>query len=87
VVPAVSPLAAGSLVADGDDEGTYDLITGKGYNYETPDADHSPALRIKRNRRSFWDAGIFYRFSTTKSTVLKKISSILSEDLEFRPWS
>lgn len=35
----------GTLVADGDDEGTYSLITGKGYGYETPDADHSPSVR------------------------------------------
>lgn len=41
----MNPSAAGTLVADGDDGGTYSLITGKGYNYETPDADHSPAVR------------------------------------------
>ncbi len=35
----------GTLVADGDDDGTYSLITGKGYGYETPDADHSPSVR------------------------------------------
>jgi hypothetical protein len=38
-------MAVGSLVADGDDEGTYSLISGKGFGYETPDADHSPSVR------------------------------------------
>ena len=44
-MPSVDPMAVGSLVADGDDEGTYTLITGKGFGIEAPDADHDPAVR------------------------------------------
>ncbi len=38
-------MAVGTLVADGDDEGTYALITGKGFGIEAPDEDHSPSVR------------------------------------------
>ena len=41
----MDPTVTGTLVADGDDEGTYSLISSKGYSCEVPDADHSPAVR------------------------------------------
>ena len=38
-------VSAALLSADGNDAATYTLMTSKGYNYETPDADHNPAVR------------------------------------------
>jgi len=52
-LPPVNPTAEGTLVANGDDEGTYSLITGKGYAYESPDDDHSPPLRHIRQLYDF----------------------------------
>ncbi len=46
----------GALVADGNDEGTYDLIVSSGYNYETPDRSGAHASAPFRHIRQSFDA-------------------------------
>lgn len=46
----------GILRADGDTERTYALITGCGYNYETPDTSNDHAAAPFRHIRQSWDA-------------------------------
>lgn len=61
VTPA--PVTEGALCADGNDEGTYDLILACGYNYETPDqsGDHaeSPYRHIRQSYDSELDRYVF----------------------------
>lgn len=46
----------GSLVADGNDEGTYDLILKSGYNMEPPDHSGEHAQNPFRHIKQSWDA-------------------------------
>lgn len=50
--------AAGQLVADGDSDGTYRLITSCGYNYETSDTSNEHAAAPFQHIRQSWDAGL-----------------------------
>ena len=45
----------GALIADGNDEGTYDLILSSGYNYETPDYSGAHASDPFRHIRQSYD--------------------------------
>ena len=57
------PANAGSLLADGNDAKTYDLILASGYNYETPDrsGDHAqnPFRHITQSFDSFLGKHVF----------------------------
>ena len=61
--PDKDPENAGSLLADGNDAKTYDLILASGYNYETPDrsGDHAqrPFRHITQSYDSFLDKPVF----------------------------
>lgn len=46
----------GALIADGNDEGTYDLIVSSGYNYETPDLSGAHVSAPFRHIRQSFDA-------------------------------
>lgn len=48
-------LAEGRLVADGDTDATYRLITSCGYNYETPDRSNAHAAAPFQHIRQSWN--------------------------------
>jgi len=52
--PATDPVE-GILRADGDTPGTYALITGCGFNYETPDTSNAHAAEPFQHIRQSWD--------------------------------
>lgn len=65
-------MAVGSLVADGDDEGTYALINGKGYGIEAPDDDHDPSVRHIRQAVDATLGRPVFRFDIHIGTDLNK---------------
>lgn len=56
--PKPTPTADGALVADGKDEGTYQLIKDSGYNYETPDESGAHASAPFRHIRQSYDEAL-----------------------------
>ncbi|MGM9762814.1 MAG: heparin lyase I family protein [Candidatus Cryptobacteroides sp.] len=56
VVPEVPGNGEGALIADGNDEATYQLILACGYNYETPDNSGAHAAEPYRHIRQSFDA-------------------------------
>ena len=73
--PVIDPEEApeGALWADGNDEGTYDLILEKGYNLEPPDNSGEHASSPFRHIRQSWDA-------TLKKYVFDFIIHIKNDD-------
>lgn len=53
--PIVAEIPEGALYADGNDEGTYELIQKCGYNYETPDLSGNHANESFRHIRQIMD--------------------------------
>lgn len=55
LVPEVPGNGEGALIADGNDEATYQLILACGYNYETPDNSGAHADKPYRHIRQSYD--------------------------------